>query len=141
LAVVVTVAKGYDLGYIWKTQGEVAACRTTGGYYKLEPLRSAEPVPASATEGEQLHATPDHQVGETPGWIRDLTTQHQAFRANLDERLGLLDPDRADHTGAFPAWQTPWPDAILQPPKPQIIPSPRIPERAAEYDAEPEAAD
>jgi len=33
LAVVVTVAKGYDLAYIWKTQGEAAAGRTTGGYY------------------------------------------------------------------------------------------------------------
>jgi hypothetical protein len=32
LAVVVTVAKGYDLGYIWKTQGE-AAGRAAGGYY------------------------------------------------------------------------------------------------------------
>jgi len=32
LAVVVTIAKGYDLGYIWKTQDH-AAQRTTGGYY------------------------------------------------------------------------------------------------------------
>jgi hypothetical protein len=32
LAVAVTVTKGYDLGYIRKTQGEVAE-RTTGGYY------------------------------------------------------------------------------------------------------------
>lgn len=31
LAVVVTVAKGYDLGYIWKTQDQTAG-RTTGGY-------------------------------------------------------------------------------------------------------------
>ena len=29
---VVSVAKGYDLGYIWKTQGE-AAGRPVGGYY------------------------------------------------------------------------------------------------------------
>jgi conjugative relaxase-like TrwC/TraI family protein len=33
LAVVVTVAKGYDLGYIWKTQGQTSTERTTGGYY------------------------------------------------------------------------------------------------------------
>jgi len=33
LAVVVTVAKGFDLGYIWKTQGQASAGRTTGGYY------------------------------------------------------------------------------------------------------------
>jgi hypothetical protein len=33
LAVVVTVAKGYDLAYIWKTQAEAATAPTTGGYY------------------------------------------------------------------------------------------------------------
>jgi len=41
LAVVVTVAKGYDLGYIWKTQGE-AAGRTTGGYY-MNAAQAGEP--------------------------------------------------------------------------------------------------
>ena len=30
---VVTVAKGYDLDYIWKTQGQASAGRTPGGYY------------------------------------------------------------------------------------------------------------
>ena len=33
MAVVVTVAKGYDLGYIWKTQGETTAGHGSGGYY------------------------------------------------------------------------------------------------------------
>src|ERR1039457_1350728 len=33
LAVVVTVAKGYDLDYIWKDQGRAGAERSTGGYY------------------------------------------------------------------------------------------------------------
>jgi len=33
LAVVVTVAKGYDLDYIWKNQGRDGAERSTGGYY------------------------------------------------------------------------------------------------------------
>jgi hypothetical protein len=41
LAVVVTVAKGYDLGYIWKTQDH-AAGRTTGGYY-LNAAQAGEP--------------------------------------------------------------------------------------------------
>jgi hypothetical protein len=31
LAVVVTIAKGYDLGYIWRTQDHKA--ERTGGYY------------------------------------------------------------------------------------------------------------
>jgi hypothetical protein len=33
LAVVVTAAKGHDLDYIWKTQGQASAARTPGGYY------------------------------------------------------------------------------------------------------------
>ena len=41
LGVVVTVAKGYDLGYIWKTQGE-AAGRTMGGYY-ISAAQAGEP--------------------------------------------------------------------------------------------------
>ena len=42
MAVVVTVAKGYDLGYIWKTQGQASAGRTTGGYY-INAAQSGEP--------------------------------------------------------------------------------------------------
>jgi TrwC relaxase len=43
LAVVVTVAKGYDLGYIWKTQGQQASAgRTTGGYY-INAAQAGEP--------------------------------------------------------------------------------------------------
>jgi TrwC relaxase len=41
LAVVVTIAKGYDLGYIWKTQDH-AADRSIGGYY-LDAAQAGEP--------------------------------------------------------------------------------------------------
>jgi hypothetical protein len=41
LAVIVTVAKGYDLGYVWKTQGEAAGC-ATGGYH-LNAAQAGEP--------------------------------------------------------------------------------------------------
>ena len=41
MAVVVTIAKGYDLGYIWKTQDH-AAERGIGGYY-LNAAQSGEP--------------------------------------------------------------------------------------------------
>ena len=41
MAVVVTVAKGYDLGYVWKTQDR-AAERVIGGYY-LNAARAGEP--------------------------------------------------------------------------------------------------
>ena len=39
---VVTVAKGYDLGYIWKTQGQAGTDRTTGGYY-INAAQAGEP--------------------------------------------------------------------------------------------------
>ncbi len=42
MAVVVTVAKGYDLGYVWKNQGHAAAERTTGGYY-INAAQAGEP--------------------------------------------------------------------------------------------------
>jgi hypothetical protein len=42
LAVVVTVAKGYDLGYIWKTQGQASTEHTRGGYY-IDAAQGGEP--------------------------------------------------------------------------------------------------
>ena len=39
---VVTVAKGYDLGYVWKNQGQASAERTTGGYY-INAAQAGEP--------------------------------------------------------------------------------------------------
>src|SRR3989442_11710313 len=42
VAVVVTVAKGYDLGYVWKNQGQAVAEQTTGGYY-INAAQAGEP--------------------------------------------------------------------------------------------------
>jgi hypothetical protein len=42
VAVVVTVAKGFDLGYIWKGQGQADAERAMGGYY-LSAAQAGEP--------------------------------------------------------------------------------------------------
>ena len=42
MAVVVTVAKGYDLGYVWKNQGQAAAEPSTGGYY-ISAAQGGEP--------------------------------------------------------------------------------------------------
>jgi hypothetical protein len=42
------------------------------------------------------------------------------------------DPDYEDLGPAFPAWQPPDRDAVLQPPKPPIPPSERLAEREAE---------
>ena len=47
----------------------------------------------------------------------------------------------AGHRQAFPPWPGPARDAILQPPKPQIAPSLQVLQRAADRDADPEAAD
>jgi hypothetical protein len=42
MAVVVTVAKGYDLGYVWKNQGQAGAEQSTGGYY-INASQAGEP--------------------------------------------------------------------------------------------------
>jgi conjugative relaxase-like TrwC/TraI family protein len=42
LAVVVTVAKGYDLDYVWKNQGQHDSERSTGGYY-INAAQGGEP--------------------------------------------------------------------------------------------------
>jgi hypothetical protein len=65
----------------------------------------------------------------------------------MDERSRLLmpgeDPAWGDLGTAFPGWQASNQDAILKPPKPEIIPAARILQLAAEHDTEPdhEAAD
>ena len=78
-------------------------------------------------------------------WIKDLATAHRAFAERLANLQSLTipsnDPDYGDRGQALPPWS--WPDrgAILQPPKPEIRPSPYVLERGAERDADREAAD
>jgi len=78
LAVVVTVAKGYDLGYIWKTQGE-AASRVTGGYY-INAAQAGEPPGRWWGPGAQA-------LGFTAGQIvqREL---YEAVYQQIDPRTG-----------------------------------------------------
>ena len=65
MAVVVTIAKGYDLGYIWKTQDH-AAQRTTGGYY-LNAAQAGEPPGRWWGPGAQaLGLTPGQTVQRAP---------------------------------------------------------------------------
>ena len=70
--------------------------------------------------------------------------QHRAFAARLADRQNLTipseDPDYGDLGQAFPPWPAPAKDAILQPPKPEIQPSERIPEHAQDHDLDMEAA-
>ena len=65
MAVVVTIAKGYDLGYIWKTQDH-AADRTIGGYY-LNAAQAGEPPGRWWGPGAQaLGLTPGQTVHRQP---------------------------------------------------------------------------
>jgi AAA domain/TrwC relaxase len=112
---------------------------------RIEPLRSAEPAPTCDTDREQPYLAPGEKVAEMASWITDLATQRQTFREKLEERCGLVlqsqDPDWEDLGETFPAWRSLTGDAILQPPKPQIIPSAKVLQLAAGRDTEPEAAD
>ena len=78
-------------------------------------------------------------------WIKDLAAGHRDFAERLADRQSQTvpseDPDYGDLGQAFPAWTGPARAAILQPPKPEITPSPRILERAADRNADWKAAD
>jgi len=99
---------------------------------KIEPLRSAEPAPASGAERQHPDLTPQQGSSETAR-MGDLTVQRQAFRAAMNEHQQPVPGE------ASSAARTPWRDAILQPPKPQITPSAEILQVAAEHDIEHEA--
>ena len=77
-------------------------------------------------------------------WVKDLPVEHQIFADKLAERQSMTipseDPDYGDLGQAFPAWNRRGKDAILQPPKPQIRPSGKVLQAAAERDYSPEAA-
>jgi hypothetical protein len=112
---------------------------------RFTPLRSAEPQPATPAERDELTLTPGQPVPEPGQWIKDLAAAHRAFAGTLAGRQSLRvpsqDPDYGDLGQAFPPWPGTARGAILQPPKPEIRPSPRVLERAADRDADWEAAD
>jgi hypothetical protein len=83
LAVVVTVAKGYDLGYIWKTQSEAGAGRTAGGYY-INAAQAGEPPGRWWGPGAQaLGLTPGQVVQRAP-----YDAVYQQIDPRTDARLG-----------------------------------------------------
>jgi hypothetical protein len=109
------------------------------------PLRSAEPQPATQAQRNELTLTVGQPIPDTGQWIKDLAATHGTFADKLAERQSLTvpseDPDYGDLGQAFPPWLGPARDAILQPPKPEIRPSSQVLQRAADRDADPEAAD
>ena len=78
-------------------------------------------------------------------WIKDLAEGNRTFAGKLADRQSQMIPsedlDYGDLGPAFPAWTRPGRAPILQPPKPEIPPSPRILERVIDRDADWEAAD
>ena len=117
--------------------------RHPGQYFS--PLRSAEPDPATQTQRDELALTPDEPPGEIGQWISDLVAGHRTFADRLADRQSQMipsgNPDYGDLGLAFPAWTGRAREPILQPPKPEIPPSPQILERVIDRDADWEAAD
>ncbi len=77
LAVVVTVAKGYDLDYVWKTQGQ--AERTTGGYY-INAAQAGEPPGRWWGAGAKA-------LGLTPGQVVERKPYNAVYQ-QIDPRNG-----------------------------------------------------
>ena len=112
---------------------------------KAEPLRYAEPASTDDTERDQLHLAPDEKISQMSTWVSDLAAQRQTFGDKLDERQALKvpseDPDWEDLGHAFPAWNPPGKDAIVQPPKPDLPPAAKIAELARAQEPGREATD
>lgn len=110
----------------------------------LPPLRSAEPEPATETQRAELTPIPGEPPEQVGQLITELAAAHRAFAARLADRQSLAvpspDPGYGDLGQAFPPWPAPSRDAILQPPKPEIRPSPQVLQRAADRDPDWEAA-
>ena len=100
MAVVVTIAKGYDLGYIWKTQDH-AAQHATGGYY-IDAAQAGEPPGRWWGPGAQA-------LGFTPGQTVDRAPYDAVYRQTdprTGARLGLARgryPTFADHLARLTA--------------------------------------
>jgi hypothetical protein len=117
--------------------------RHPGQYFA--PLRSAEPWPATGAQRAELTLTAGEETAEMGQWIKDLAAGRRTFADRLADwqsvKIRSEDPGYADLGQAFPAWSGPPRAAILQPPKPEMTPSPQILQHAMDRDADWEAAD
>lgn len=117
--------------------------RHPGQYHA--PLRSAEPALATGAQRAELTMTAGEETTEVGHWIRDLAAGRRTFADRLADRQSQTipseDPDYGDLGQAFPPWRRPAREAILQPPMPEIPPSPQILQHATDRDADWEAAD
>jgi hypothetical protein len=112
---------------------------------RFTPLRSAESPAATNARRAELTLTTGQDIPDAGPWIKDLAAGRRRFAARLADRQSLMipaeDPDYGDLGQAFPAWTGSSREAILQPPKPQIRPSARVLERAADREADIEAGE
>src|SRR5215813_4447672 len=100
MAVVVTVAKGYDLGYVWKNQAQNGAEKAIGGYY-INAAQAGEPPGRWWGPGAKA-------LGFTPGQERALqkalvlvSTKHPVWtRHDLLKQLALVMPPETRHMDA-----------------------------------------
>jgi len=101
---------------------------------KVDSLRSTEPALLSDTEREHGRPAPGQEISRL---------QQELFHVTLQKRQALKvpteDPGWSDLDTLFSARRPLGQAAILQPPKPSIVPSTRILLRSAEHDVEPEA--
>jgi hypothetical protein len=115
---VATLSKGYDLDYVWK-QIDRGPAKDAAWYY----IQASE------------------SGGEPPGWWWGPGARALGLEPGQTVERKPYDLDYGDIGLAFPAWTGPARDAILQPPKPDIPPSPQILQRMMDRDADWEAAD
>ena len=112
--------------------------RHPGQYYA--PLRSAEPAPATSAQRVELTMTAGEETAEMGQWIRGLAAGRRTFADRLADRQSQTipseDPDYGDLGQAFPPWRRPAREAILQPPLPEIPPSPQILQHATDRNAD-----
>ena len=76
---VVTVAKGYDLDYIWKNQGRAGVERSTGGYYINAAQAGEAPGRWWGPGAQALGLSPGQVVKRAP---------YKAVYQQLDPRTG-----------------------------------------------------
>jgi conjugative relaxase-like TrwC/TraI family protein len=111
------------------------------------PLRSAEPEPAApaAADASASRPEPDPEALAQAQAVGELTARHREIAVRLAERHSLMipaeDPDVEAHESAFPLLPQRVSGAILQPPKPQILPPAQILQRGAWHEPDREAAD
>ena len=109
----------------------------------FDPLKSAEPAPPAA--GEPLLLVSDGPGYTEPDWLDDLKAKaaesRQRWKEHEERWAGMRTPAEDPGYGyeglAFPDLSGRDRDAIIQPPKPEILPAPEVERLIAQREAEP----